>query len=701
MSTESMKQPDTRVRFQSILVGGDKLLAWLDSAMDRLMPTEINPLAQSGRVANLAILMAVVTGVLMLFWYSPSTQFAYSSLEALEPGSLGAWVRTMHRYSSDLIMLFLAVHAIRMLFARKFTGARWLPWVSGIAMVVLMWFIGWTGFWLVWDQPAQQVAITSMRFMDALPIFGEPMSRLYIADRLVPSLLFFVVFFLHMLLPLMIAIGLIFHLSRLSRVRLLPGRNLSLLIIAAVAIASFIVPAPLDDPADMALKAETLKVDAWYLTPLALGLRLSDGGLWLAMGLILTPAFALPWILGRRQSSPKTAADAPPAGAPWQTVVNQTRCHACTQCVQDCPYGAVSMVPRTDGKAFSSMAWVNPSLCVGCAVCVGSCDSEAMDLPWFSPHSKEQDMEAATTEQVKQGKPAWVALVAGDIDGGWNFFSRAIWEKRLPGYSVHFVPTAAWVRPRLVERLLKLGADGVLIVRDARHESAARDGNRWVEDRLRQTRKPFFRPSRAGDNSDHWQVLDYDASAPKALQQAALAFQRKAVTSTEESSRRSPFVVAAASLILLTGIMLATVWPSHLSVSNPANPEPEFVFSFKLFGDLETPVEAIPEDDDSRPIHMRGRATTKPRRHPVTVRLTIDGETAERSYTAKGISRDGPAIDEWRASLPPGERRIAIEVLRGGDSEPLRWDGPLTAEPRRIHAITYTPEDGFRVESDL
>ena len=34
-----------------------------------------------------------------------------------------------------------------------------------------------------------------MRLLDALPIFGEPLGRLYVADRMVPSLLFFVVFF--------------------------------------------------------------------------------------------------------------------------------------------------------------------------------------------------------------------------------------------------------------------------------------------------------------------------------------------------------------------------------------------------------------------------------------------------------------------------------------------------------------------------
>jgi len=85
-----------------------------------------------------------------------------------------------------------------------------------------------------------------MHLLDALPVFGEPLGRLYVADRTVPSLLFFVIFFLHMLLPLGIAVGLTVHLARLSRAQLLPRRELSVALVAALALASFAVPAPLD-----------------------------------------------------------------------------------------------------------------------------------------------------------------------------------------------------------------------------------------------------------------------------------------------------------------------------------------------------------------------------------------------------------------------------------------------------------------------
>lgn len=699
------KPPPPTVRGEAFFVRVDRALHAMDGWFARWLPEELNPLAQSGRAANLAIVVAVVSGILMLFWYSPSIQYAHSSLAAIEGRTLGGWVRAMHRYSSDLIMLLLFVHAGRMLFARKFSGARWLPWVSGIFLIALMWFIGWTGFWLVWDQPAQQIAITSVRFLDILPVFGEPMSRLFVVDRLVPSLLFFVVFFLHMLLPLLIAVGLVFHLARVTRVRLLPGRGLTCALLAALAIGSLLVPAPLDEAANMTVKPEQLTVDAWYLTPLALALRLGDGALWLIVGLSLAFVTGIPWLLGRRLpriapaeeeetvDPPLTARSAP---SPILTFVNETRCHACTQCVQDCPYGAVSMVPRTDGKAFAARALVDPDRCVGCAVCVGSCDSEAMDLPWFSIGSEESAILASVGEATVEGKAPPVALVGGDIDGGLSFLRRSFWEQRLPGYQVHFVPTAAYVRPKFVERLLKAGAGGVLIVRDSRAEAAARDGNLWPEDRLAGKREPAFRPNRAKGRSD-WRVLAYDAANAAAFSAEARAFREgDRGTNASPPSGGGPILRYGAIAAFIALLMTAVIGPSNLQVTNPAPSHPEFVLSFKAFGEVEDPAVLDEEADASRPVHMRGRPTGKPTRLPVEIHIRIDEETHTRAFRAKGISRDGPAIGEWRLPLEAGQTyQLHITIDPGPATEAFEWTHTFTAESRRLHVLTYDPGEGF------
>lgn len=651
----------------------DAGLAWSDAVIGRWVPADANLLAHAGAAANVALLIAVASGVAMFLWYSPSLQFAHSSLEAIQGRTLGGWVRAVHRYSSDLTMLLLAWHAARTFFARKFSGARWLPWVSGVLMLALIWFIGWTGYWLVWDQPAQQVAVSSMRLLDALPVFGEPLGRLYVADRTVPSLLFFVIFFLHMLLPLAIAVGLAVHLARLSRARLLPQRGLAWALVVAVSLAAVLIPAPLDPRAAMSFKAPGFTVDAWYLSPLALGLRFQSAGLWAALFGGVAFGAAIPLLLGRRRTA-----------AAYQAEVNPARCHACTQCVQDCPFDAIAMVARTDGKKFPTQAFVDPARCVGCGVCAGSCDSGGVGLLWFDTRVEEARIEKDVAEVVAAGRVQGVAFVASDIAGR---------VPTLPGYTEFRVPTASWVRPSLVERMAQLGARAVLVVRDASLEARARDGGRWVAERLAGQRGPKLRPDRFPEAE--WRVVDFDPAQPDEIMKAAAALRPNPVK--DAGAARFLRVPAVAGGLLALLATLAAVAPSHLHVVNPASAEPELVFSFQTFGTLLPAGALDAAAEAAKPVHMRGRATEKPRRAVVVVRLDVDGVVEERTFAAKGVSHDGPAIGEWRRAWSAGEHRVTVEIRPGGDAPAVRWTGQVQAQSRHLQVITFDAS-GFRLE---
>src|SRR5690606_17960005 len=158
-----------------------------------------------------------------------------------------------------------------------------------------------------------------------------------------------------------------------------------------------------------------------------------------------------------------------------------------------------------------------------------------------------------------------------DIVGGMDFFDPAGWQARLPGYQIHAVPTASWVRPKFVERLLAAGVERVLVVRDARAESAVRDGNRWAWERLAGRRPPVFRPARAGGNADGWQVVDFDPSAPERLLKDVAA---GGAATSRGSGGWTPRRTAALALSL-AAIMAAAIAPSHLRVANPESPDPE------------------------------------------------------------------------------------------------------------------------------
>jgi ferredoxin/coenzyme F420-reducing hydrogenase delta subunit len=678
--------PPPPTRAARLLAAGDRLATGLDTLLERWLPREINPLAHLGAAANAMLLLATLSGVLLLVWYSPSVQSAWHSLADLGPRSVGGLMRSVHRYSSDLLMLLLLAHATRTFFARKFAGARWLAWVSGVALLGLVWFIGWTGYWLVWDERAQLLALDTIRGVDVVPVFGEPMLRLFTSDQTVPSLLFFVVFFLHMVLPLGIAGGLCLHLARLSRTRLLPDWRLSLWLGVAVLAAALVYPATNAAAAQMAVKPAQFTMDWWYLWPLAVTARLSGGGIWLATLLAGAGLMTVPWWLARRRPRPA-----------YQATVNVARCFACTLCSHDCPFGAITMVPRTDGKPFPSQAQIDPDRCIGCGVCAGACDTQGIGLAWFDAQQVIRELETLVLTETARGAPPALAFVCAQSDGGWELFDVVAWSRRLPGYTVRPVPCVGWIEPKIVERLISKGATAVLIVGCGSSEAFCKEGNTWLPARLSGAREPAFRPSRA--DARRVAHVNFDPVRPRLLGAAAARLREQ--TAAPFALARSGLAPWLAGLLLTSAVLTGVVLVSDAPFRNPASAEPEFVFTFRANGDwLSGAALALPDPtQDTRPVHMRTAQPAQRGRAPVTVRLVVDGRAEEHTYRAKGLKSDGVAVGELRVPLAAGTHQVAVSLATSGNptAPAATWSAEVQVRPRRLTVLSYDPGQGFQL----
>jgi ferredoxin len=677
------KPPSPPVRAARLLQAGNGLMTRLDTLLERWLPREVNPLAHLGAATNAMLVLATLSGVLMLVWYSASVQSAWTSLADLGPRSLGGIVRSVHRYSSDLLMVLVLAHALRTFLARKFADARWLAWVSGIALLGLVWFIGWTGYWLVWDERAQLLALDTIRGLDVLPVFGEPMLRLFASDRTVPSLLFFVVFFLHMVLPLGIAGGLCLHLARLSRSQLLPDGRLSIWLTGAVVAAALVYPATNAAAAQMAVKPGLLTMDWWYLWPLAVTARLSGGGIWLATLLATAGLMTVPWWLARRRPRPV-----------FQAKVNISRCFSCTLCSHDCPFGAITMVPRTDGKPFPSQAQIDPDRCIGCGICAGACDTQGIGLEWFDAQHVTRELEGLVVTEVGRGAPPALALVCAQADGGWELFDTVAWARRLPGYIVRPIPCAGWIEPKLVERLISKGATAVLITGCGSSEAFCKEGNRWLPARLNGTREPAFRPNRADPRKVAH--VNLDPLRPQLL--TAAAARLRAQDPVQTAPARGRIGLWLTGLLVTAAVLAGLLFVSDAPFRNPAPAAAEFVFSFSARGDwLSGATAALPRpEEDKRPVHMRTAQPAKRTRLPVTVRLEVDGVVQEQVFQPKGLKSDGASVGELRVALTPGAHRVAVSLVTGESSQ--QWQAEVVPQARQLTVLSYEPGHGFRLE---
>ena len=661
--------------------------AWLrlDRLVERFLPAALNPFGQLGAMANTCLIAAVVSGIALLIWYTPSVHQAYDSLEKLRAGSwLGHWVRSWHRYSSDGCLFFILLHAGRIVSQGRFTGARWLAWVTGLLMLAALWFIGWTGYWLVWDVRAKHAALGTARFLDQLPLFAEPMSRAFLTNASVPSLLFFLIFFAHMLLPLAMGVGLWMHLMRVSRARFLTNRPLTLWIAGSLAVWSALIPATSASRAEMTVKAREFNIDAWYLWPMGLTDRLGGGALWalfLGGGLVL---LAVPWWMIRRRQTPE-----------WTAGVDLKRCFGCTLCSKDCPFNAITMVAREDGRAFEVQSHVDPLLCVGCGVCVGSCDSQAINLPALDSRKVEQGIDAWIDAAKARGEKPFLAYCCDHSAAALLERNPPGADSALPGYRLERVPCVGWISAVMLERPLKRGAEGILVVGCGDADPAARDGCRWFEERMNGQRQPAFNPKQA--DPARVRLVHLDRTCRGELVRVAEAFRLgpKGSRATAARPRIRPGV-AGVALALILG---AVTWlGSTLPYRTPHTSEPELVVSFNHHGAIVTPRVLTKEELAGRLPHMRAQVNVTRERVPVRLRVQVDGRTVhDRAYQAKGLSRDGPSIAVARLPVAGGTHQVRIDLAdtANPDQWTQQWSDQVTFEEDRVRVVLFETKAGF------
>lgn len=679
-------ESDVIERPTGLLRGLGRVFLYIDRAFARIVDDPLNPMLHTGAIAITSTLIATVTGVVLLIWYKPSVHFAYESVVGMAQSPYTAgFLRSLHRYSSDAAMFFGLIHAARMFFERRFGGARWLAWVTGAALMSLILLVGWSGYWLVWDANAQAIAVATAKLMDVIPIFVEPLSRSFLTDEGVNSLLFFVVFFVHMLLPLGMGVVAWLHITRLARPRFLTSRAMTLWIIGVMLLLSIFYPAGNGPPAAMTALPSDLAMDWWYLFPLVVIDRLSAGQTWSLLFVASAAFISVPWWLARKR--------------PEVAKVVETRCNECRKCYSDCPYDAIQMVARTDGnEKHQTQASVIASKCLSCGICAGSCDTAGIGVDWLSSIDQRKRITGWLQQAEADGETVHIAFACASSAGSALAVDPETGRcDDLPGYRVLQVPCAGWIHPLMIERAMRNGADGVMVVSCGPGECAYREGATWTELRLEGAREPALRPDKV--DREKVLLLGLDRTRSKELRDEAARHRAAGATPVHGGGDRPTFLgVAAATLLaLLFAVLIGAA--SDLSYAVPRVPGSELAISLKHPGVAsESCRELSAEELAAKPAHMRKPMECDRIRPPVRLRVDIDGKrTLEASITPSGLWEDGNSVALERIALEPGDHLVRVEI--GETADPDEWtfeaEQTLTFSEEARRVVVFDRVAGF------
>jgi len=453
-----------KARLRTLRRAAWRPLAAADGALNRLYGWRFNPLYQSGALAVVLLVVVSATGLYLLLFYRIGAP--WESVERItEQTWSGRWIRGLHRYASDAALVAVGIHALRMFAQGRSWGPRALAWISGAFLVGLVLLCGWTGYVMVWDVQGQTLAVAGARMLDALPLFGEPISRAFVGESPMPGQFFFLNLFLHIAIPVGMGVVLWVHVARLARPTLIPPRGVWLTAVLALLGLSLVWPVDMAPRADLLRLPGRVPLDLFFAIWLPFVEALPG---WAGLGVLgALSALLLSIPLWTR-----------PRGAerPLASTVDERLCTGCVQCSLDCPYEAITMVARADGRA-ELLARVDPARCVSCGICAGSCAPMGVGPPGRT--GREQ--LAGFRGLLDQAPPIRGEVVVLACDRGLGDPS-ARWDPG--GARMRPVPCSGNIHSSIVEQWLRAGAAGVLVLACPPRDCWNREGPIWARERL-------------------------------------------------------------------------------------------------------------------------------------------------------------------------------------------------------------------------
>jgi quinol-cytochrome oxidoreductase complex cytochrome b subunit len=127
-----------------------------------------------GGMAFTSLLLSILSGLFLVFFYIPSEGEAFQSIVMLhEEVPFGRFIRGLHKWSASLLITLIILHALRVFISRAYRPPRELNWLSGAVLFILVMLEGFSGYLLPWDQKAYWATLVGTNIISLFPFIGN------------------------------------------------------------------------------------------------------------------------------------------------------------------------------------------------------------------------------------------------------------------------------------------------------------------------------------------------------------------------------------------------------------------------------------------------------------------------------------------------------------------------------------------------
>ena len=127
-----------------------------------------------GGLSFYLFLVLIVTGILLMFYYRPTSLLAFQDMKDLTYAvTLGRLLRNMHRWAAHLMVVVVILHMVRVFLTGAYKPPREYNWVVGVLLLTMTLFLSYTGYLLPWDQLALWAVTVGAQMAANTPVIGN------------------------------------------------------------------------------------------------------------------------------------------------------------------------------------------------------------------------------------------------------------------------------------------------------------------------------------------------------------------------------------------------------------------------------------------------------------------------------------------------------------------------------------------------
>ena len=167
----------------------DAIFAWLD---ERLSISTLIAMARKkevplhrhsiwyyfGGMTLFLFIVQVVTGILLLLYYRPSSENAFESVQFIITEVKFGWlIRSVHSWSANLLIATLFIHMFSVFFLRAYHKPREITWITGVLLLFIAIGFGFSGYLLPWNKLAFFATKVGTEIAGVIPLIGRPALR--------------------------------------------------------------------------------------------------------------------------------------------------------------------------------------------------------------------------------------------------------------------------------------------------------------------------------------------------------------------------------------------------------------------------------------------------------------------------------------------------------------------------------------------